>query len=42
MIEEFYLLSRFIRTSYSDFLTMPIYVRKYLVNRIIDDNTPDQ
>jgi hypothetical protein len=33
-------MAKFIRTSYSDFNEMPTYVRKFLINRIIEDNTP--
>jgi hypothetical protein len=41
LIEEYYLMSKFIRTSYRDFNEMPTYVRKFLINRIIEDNTPE-
>jgi hypothetical protein len=33
-------MAKFIRTSYTDFNEMPTYVRKFLINRIIEDNTP--
>jgi hypothetical protein len=33
-------MAKFIRTSYSDFNEMPTYVRKFLINRILEDNTP--
>ena len=39
-MDEFILLGRFLRTQYQDFLTMPTYVRKYLVEKIIEYNTP--
>jgi hypothetical protein len=40
MLDEFYLMARFIRTSYPEFLTMPTYVRKYLIQKIVETNTP--
>ena len=40
MIEEFYLMSGKLGTSYDDFYKMPTYVRKYLINRIIENSTP--
>jgi hypothetical protein len=35
--EEFYYLSKFLRTQYSEFLTIPTYIRKFLLNKIIED-----
>lgn len=26
--------------SYSDFLSIPTYMRKYLINKLVEDNTP--
>ena len=40
LIEEYYFLARFIRLSYTEFHIMPTYMRKYLIDRIIEDNTP--
>jgi hypothetical protein len=40
MLDEYYALGKFIGTSYSDYLTMPTYVRKYLINKLIEVNTP--
>jgi hypothetical protein len=33
-------MAKFLRTSWSDFLIMPTYSRKYLINKIIEYNTP--
>lgn len=38
IIDEYFVLSKILRTSYSDYLIMPTYVRKYLINRIIQEN----
>jgi hypothetical protein len=35
-------MAKFLRTSYSDFMVMPTYVRKYLVNKIVELNTPKE
>jgi sulfur relay (sulfurtransferase) DsrC/TusE family protein len=40
LTEEFYFLAKFIRMQYSEFMVLPTYVRKYIINRIIEDNTP--
>jgi hypothetical protein len=42
LIDEYYILSKFIGTSYFDFLIMPTYFRKVLVNKIIEHNTPKE
>jgi hypothetical protein len=34
-------LAQSLRISYSDFHSMPTYVRKYIINKLIDNNTPD-
>ena len=28
--------------SYNEYLTIPTYIRKYLVDKIIEDNTPTE
>jgi hypothetical protein len=33
-------MAKFLHTSYSDFLKIPIYQRRYLVDKIIEYNTP--
>ncbi len=38
ILDEYYLLSKMLHTSWSDFLSMPTYVRKYLINKIITIN----
>jgi len=40
LIDEFYILARFLRMSYTDYLNIPTYIRKYLIDKIIEDNTP--
>jgi hypothetical protein len=40
LIDEFYILARFLRMSYPDYLNIPTYIRKYLIDKIIEDNTP--
>ena len=42
LIEEFYLMSKILRTQYSEFLQIPTYIRKYIIGRIIDDYTPKE
>ena len=41
LIDEYFLLSEVLGTGYADYLNMPTYVRKYLVNKIIEVNTPE-
>jgi hypothetical protein len=38
ILDEYYLLAKILRTSYSDYLKMPTYVRRYLVDKIIEDS----
>jgi hypothetical protein len=40
MLDEFYVLSKFLHMSYKDFNEIPTYMRKYLVDKIIEENTP--
>jgi hypothetical protein len=40
LLDEYYLMAKFLRTSWSDFLIIPTYSRKYLIDRIIELNTP--
>ena len=40
LIEEYYLMAKFLRTSYSDFYRMPTFERKFLINKIVEHNTP--
>jgi hypothetical protein len=42
LLDEYYLMARFLRTSYSEFLNIPTYVRKYLINKIVETNTPKE
>ena len=40
MLDEFFLLAKYLNLSYGDFSTIPTYVRKYLIDKIIEVNTP--
>jgi hypothetical protein len=40
-IDEFYYLTTLLKVSYQDFERMPIFVRKYLLNKWIEDNQKD-
>jgi hypothetical protein len=35
-IDEFYYLKTLLNVSYSDFLIMPIFIRKYLLNKWVE------
>jgi hypothetical protein len=39
-LDDYYVLAKFLRTGWGDFLSMPTYARKYLINLIIEQNTP--
>ena len=39
MIDEYYILSKFIGMSYRDFNEIPTYIRKYLIDKVIEENT---
>ena len=38
-INEFYYLAKLLNISYSDFLKMPIFFRKYLLDKWVKENT---
>ena len=40
-IDEFYLLSTIFSVTYQDFLIMPLFMRKYLLNKWIENNKKD-
>ena len=40
-IDEFYYLNNLMKITYQDFLQMPIFFRKYLLNKWIEDNNKD-
>jgi len=42
LIEEYYLMSKVLRTQYNEFLSIPTYVRKYIIKRIVEDYTPKE
>jgi len=37
-LTEYYYLTKLLHVSYSDFLAMPIFIRKFLINKWIEDN----
>ena len=40
-IDEFYYLNNLMKITYQDFIQMPIFVRKYLLDKWIEDNQKD-
>jgi hypothetical protein len=40
-IDEFYYLTTLMKISYQDFERMPLFVRKYLLDKWIEDNKKD-
>ena len=40
-IDEFYYLNTLMKISYKDFERMPLFVRKYLLDKWVEDNTKD-
>lgn len=40
-IDEFYYLNRFMGISWTDFEKMPLFVRKYLMDKWLEDNKKD-
>jgi hypothetical protein len=40
-IDEFYYLNTLLRITYQDFERMPIFVRKYLLDKWVEDNKKD-
>ncbi len=39
-IDEFYYLAKLLNITYSDFLSMPVFMRKYLLNKWMEENAP--
>ena len=37
-IDEFYYLNTLLKITYQDFLHMPLFIRKYLLDKWIEDN----
>jgi hypothetical protein len=35
--EEFFYLAKYLRIQYSEFLSIPTYVRRFLIEKLIDD-----
>ena len=40
-IDEFYYLTKLLNISYSDFLNMPIFYRKYILDKWVKENVRD-
>ena len=40
-LDEFYYLNTLLNITYQDFVTMPIFVRKYLLDKWLEDNKKD-
>ena len=40
-IDEFYYLSKLLHISYQDFERIPVFVRKYLLNKWVEENVKD-
>ena len=40
-IDEFYYLNTLMKITYQDFIQMPIFVRKYLLDKWVEDNKKD-
>jgi hypothetical protein len=40
-IDEFYYLNSLLKISYSDFEKMPVFIRKYLLEKWIEENQKD-
>lgn len=40
-LDEFFYLNTLMKITYQDFLTMPLFVRKYLLDKWIEENKKD-
>jgi hypothetical protein len=40
-LDEFYYLNTLMKITYQDFLQMPLFVRKYLLDKWIESNSKD-
>ena len=40
-IDEFYYLTKLLNISYSDFLSIPIFYRKYILDKWVKENVRD-
>jgi hypothetical protein len=38
ILDEFYVLAKILHMSYTDFLKTPVYVRRYLIDKMIRDS----
>jgi len=39
LLNEFYIMSRHMTVTYSDFLTMPTFTRRFLLDKLVDEFT---
>jgi hypothetical protein len=40
-IDEYYYLTKLLNVSYQDFLIMPLFIRKYLLDKWVEENKKD-
>jgi hypothetical protein len=40
LMDDYYTMAHFLGTSYSDFMIIPTFQRKYLINKILEYNSP--
>jgi hypothetical protein len=40
-IDEYYYLTKLLNVSYQDFLIMPLFMRKYLLDKWVEENKKD-
>jgi hypothetical protein len=38
ILDEYYLLAKILRTSYTEFMKMPTYIRRYLIDKIVEEH----
>jgi len=38
---EYYVCSKHIGVSYTDFLQMPVYLRRFLIDKLVKENSPE-
>ena len=42
ILDEFYYFSKIFRTQYSEFMRIPTYARKYLINKFVEETQNKQ
>ena len=40
-LDEFYYLNTLLKVSYTDFINMPVFMRKYILNKWVEENKKD-